>query len=131
MLNLTQHRATQEQILAGVVDMPEPVRARLSELLTFDEIPDADELNLRARAVAMLVMEKNELGDPCLQAMIGGAPFFMRYLEVALLDQSVEPVYAFTRREVEEITVGGGLQKTSVFRHVGFVRPYEAHFDVL
>lgn len=60
--------------------MPEPVRARLSELLTFDEIPDADELNLRARDVA-LVMEGDELGDPCLQAMIGGAPFFMRYLE--------------------------------------------------
>lgn len=100
MLNLTQHRATQEQILAGVVDMPEPVRARLSELLTFDEIPDADELSLRAR-------------------------------DVALLDQSVEPVYAFTCRETEEITVDGGLQKTSVFRHVGFVRPYEAHFDVL
>lgn len=52
--------------------------------------------------------------------------------KVALLAlDTVEPVYAFTRREVEEITVGGGLQKTSVFRHVGFVRPYEAHFDVL
>lgn len=62
--------------------------------------------------------------------MIGGAPFFMRYLEVALLDQSVEPVYAFTCRETKEITVDGGLQKTSVFRHVGFVRPYKAHFDV-
>jgi hypothetical protein len=54
----------------------------------------------------------------------------MRYLEVALLDQSVEPVYAFTCRETKEITVDGGLQKTSVFRHVGFVRPYKAHFDV-
>ena len=84
MLNLTQHRATQEQILAGVVDMPEPVRARLSELLTFDEIPDADELNLRARAVAMLVME-------AAFGLVGlvAAPIYYAYLKDELKAQKM------------------------------------------
>jgi hypothetical protein len=62
--------------------------------------------------------------------MIGsGIPAFNRYLEEALLNHMVEPVYAFSKRTVVESRDNSGLvQKVAEFRHVGFVRPYQDRF---
>lgn len=126
ILNLTQHPATTEQKLAGVMDLQGDALALLKELLTFTTLPSKKELQDRAHDVAQLVIH-NELGeddnDPIfLQAMIGGAPFFMPFLEKALSENHVTPMYAFSARvSSERIDDDGKVKKDSVFQHLGFV----------
>lgn len=131
ILNLTQHLSTDDQREAGVVDLPSDKRAGLQVALTFDTPPTRAEIEERAETIAQIAvlngLGNNGLDDPePRQALIGGAPFLMAALEAALMDRHIEPVYAFSRREsVEEHQTDGSVRKTQVFRHVGFVRPYE------
>ena len=115
IINLTQHAATAEQAVAGVI---EPANKKLvQDLLTFDTLPDIEEIY---EAAAMLAVAAGESG--CKTAMIGGAPFLMSALERALIDADIKPVYAFSVREsVEKPDGNGGVLKTAVFKHVGFV----------
>ena len=57
ILNLTQHNANEEQIRAGVIDLPEPYNTELKKLLTFNELPSADEVKKRAGAFYDLVID--------------------------------------------------------------------------
>lgn len=115
ILNLTQHPATTDQQRAGVVEPAD--KAGIQSLLTFEELPDAAEVATRAASLAALVVDAG-----CIAAMIGGAPFFMAPLEKALQEKGVKPLYSFTRREASEVPDGvGGVRKTQVFRHVGFI----------
>jgi hypothetical protein len=117
ILNLTQHSATPDQILAGVVDLPESDRDSLKRLLTFETLPTAAEIVERANAIAAM-----EEGGEYLHAMIGGAPYLMAPLERALRSVGVYPVYAFSTREsVEQAEPDGTVRKINVFRHAGFV----------
>src|SRR5690606_41934101 len=68
--NLTQHNATEEQVAAGVFDLVGEDRKMLVKLLTFATLPTKEEIEERAKAIAMLVMG-------CRAAMIGGAPYLM------------------------------------------------------
>lgn len=127
IINLTQHPASAEQVLAGVVDLPAGQRAMLIDALTVEKLPTAQEIAERCANIAVLAVH-NSLGgddndDPHpIQAMIGGAPWMMARLEAALLDQGVEPVYAFSVRESTETTApDGSTHKINVFRHGGFV----------
>lgn len=121
ILNLTQHAATLDQIEAGVVDLPAASRASASELLTFTQCPDADEI--RARAVALATIAAySDLLTRHGRAMIGGAPWLMGPLAAALRDRGIEPLYAFSRREsVDQVQPDGSVRKTAVFRHAGWV----------
>jgi hypothetical protein len=111
IVNLTQHAPTPEQVEAGVG----PVIDAALPLLNFQRIPRADELQGRAEALATLA-EGEEA------AMIGGAPYLMGPLEVALKAVGVKPLYAFTMRQsVEEAQPDGTVKKTQVFKHTGFV----------
>lgn len=110
--NFTQHKASQEQIEAGVVDLNEETRQHLSQLLTFDNIPEP--IELCRRAVILTDLAK-DLGAKFV--MIGGAPFFMGTLESTLLMRGIQPVYAFSKR----VSVEKDGVKTSVFKHEGFV----------
>jgi len=122
ILNLTQHPATPEQIAQGVVDLSGDDLAALKMLLNFEELPEADDLPRRAIEVAEIAIRATR--GVVSECMIGGAPFFMRPLEQALLMAGFRPVYAFSRRVVEEaIQPDGTVRKTAVFRHEGFVRP--------
>lgn len=116
ILNLTQHPVTPEQ---GVVEPTEKERVRA--LLTFDDIPREGEIEARAQALAELATD--ELGgEEGAAAMIGGAPFLMGALERALKERGVRPLYAFSRREAQEVTdPDGSVRKVAVFRHLGFV----------
>ena len=115
VVNLTQHQATAEQVEAGVVEPAD--KAAVQEVLTFDTIPGAAELERRAYVLAYLAAQSG-----CKKAMIGGAPFFMSTLEKALAQNGIQPVYAFSQREsVETIKEDGSVVKSAVFRHVGFV----------
>lgn len=127
ILNLTQHAASIEQTAQGVIDLPAVFRKELSELLTFDELPDIKEMRERASRIIELVKqtpfgEIDEEGLPTthFKAMIGGAPFFMPILADALeCTFMCEPVYAFSKRDSVEDPATG--VKTSVFKHIGFV----------
>lgn len=135
IINLTQHPATPEQKLQGVVDLQGDELALLKEFLTFEEIPTPDEIALRASDVANLVISNN-LGsyiesdeDPLfLRAMIGGAPFFMGALEHALRAINITPVYAFSKRVTEEhVDEEGRVVKINIFRHIGFVQASKSY----
>jgi hypothetical protein len=116
ILNLTQHQATPDQAAAGVC---EPVdKQQVSDLLTFDQLPDETELANRGNQLAgIAVAEHYE------RAMIGGAPFFMSTLEKALLSAGIEPLYSFSARRSEETAdpVTGETHKSTVFKHLGFI----------
>lgn len=140
IMNLTQHKATPEQIAAGVIDLPDNARAQLSALLTFEEIPTSAEVSERASVIAFFAQNqlsaipvvagahKGSIGEPPVantfsgRVMIGGAPYLMAPLERALQRGGLTPVYAFSRREmVEEMLPDGSVKKSGVFRHLGFV----------
>ena len=114
IINLTQHAASEEQIEAGVVDhRPGALRA----LLTFAELPSAEDVKARAEALANLASLTRASA-----AMIGGAPYLMAPLETALRERGIKPLYAFSRREsVEQVQADGSVRKVAVFRHMGFV----------
>lgn len=115
IVNLTQHKATPEQVTAGVVDVEGYDAETLADCLNFEEIPIVDDLSMRAEAIADIGLQ----GDA---AMIGGAPYLMAAIERGLIERGVQPLYAFSKREsIEEPQPDGSIKKTTVFRHLGFV----------
>lgn len=127
ILNLTQHLATPEQVLAGVIDLPTIERSTLVKMLTVEELPVAGELEGRCETIAQLAIHNGlggDIGDDPIftNVMIGGAPWMMSMLEHALVNENFKPVYAFSQRVSAETTKPDGtVVKTNVFKHVGFV----------
>lgn len=121
ILNLTQHQATADQLSAGVVDFDATNRAKLSALLTFDNLPTMAEVGEVAEAIADLAIYEGETegGVTPTRAMIGGAPFLMPTLEKALIAVGITPCYAFSKRVV--IKEADGVKERIVFKHEGFV----------
>lgn len=117
ILNLTQHQATPVQRAAGVVDVkPEDIEA-LRTTLTFDEIPDTDEIGVRATLLAQMAAR---YGHP--HVMIGGALWLMAPLITALRNRKLTPMFAFSKRVVrEETDTNGTVTKTVTFIHEGFI----------
>jgi hypothetical protein len=128
ILNLTQHVATDEQKAQLVVE-PRMCKAKIQKLLTFEEIPTKEEIEARATKLAEIaVSEANHYAGETdneiwiTRVMLGGAPFFMGALEKAVRECGFTPVYAFSKRESEEIPQpDGSVRKIAVFRHLGFV----------
>ena len=117
ILNLTQHKATDEQLAAGVVDLTGGELSELKGLLTFNTLPEKKEIENRAKCIAELA-----LCHKAHSAMIGGAPFLMGALENALKSVGIVPLYAFSVRESVETTApDGSISKVGIFRHRGFV----------
>lgn len=120
ILNLTQHKATPEQTAAGVVDLPDKIRQVLKEHLTFNDLPSEEDVSEAAKRIAYLAAQYADHNDA---VMIGGAPFLMFPLINCLREERFEVFFAFSRREVREVTEEpGSVKKTSVFRHLGFVK---------
>ena len=110
--NLTQHKATEDQKLAGVEDCE---GGQPEELLTFTSIPTQGEIWTRAKAIAHLARGYDA-------AMIGGFGPLLSQLEEALRMLDVRPVHAFSQREmVEQTQPDGSVRKVAIFRHLGFV----------
>lgn len=119
IVNLTQHNATNDQIDAGVfnVDYDHNELDYLRSLLTFDSIPTIEDMQQRADEIAKIALRTN-----AKKAMIGGAPFFMGYLETALKSVGIQPLYAFSQRvSIETTAEDGTVTKQNVFKHMGFV----------
>jgi len=92
----------------------------IGSILTFEALPDAEEIERRAQRLAFCAAKEcDDLG--CKKVLIGGAPYLMSALEKALRSASLEPVYAFSDRLSEEKEVDGKIVKTQVFVHLGFV----------
>ena len=141
IINLTQHDATDDQIKAGVVDLPHPYKEKLKDLLTFDELPTCDEVKARAKAVkelvldvfqdksspirkevkAMLDAKDDGFKDFNIAFMVGGAPFLMKPL-IDELEKIGYPVFAFSKRVVDEVKqADGSVRKVTIFKHEGFI----------
>lgn len=117
ILNLTQHTATDDQLVAGVVEPSLNFKNIIKKYLSFEDIPSKDDLNRCAKALTEIALTEGTSA-----VMIGGAPFFMSALENALKKEGIRVFYAFSKRESVEVTAeDGSVSKTSVFRHAGFV----------
>ena len=128
ILNLTQHLATPDQKEAGVVDMPELLRPRLVKLLTFEKLPDAEEIRQRAISISELICEADAILHPESESlklgavMIGGAPYLMPDLQ-RHCSAYCAVFYAFSIREsVEKSQPDGSVRKVNIFRHGGFIK---------
>lgn len=117
IINLTNHTPTPDQVVAGVVDVPNDLREQIKALITFNELPDRDEIQQRAKALAELV---EDMGFTT--AMIGGAGYLMPALVESLKKRNIRPLFAFTKRiVVENEQDDGSIKKTVIFRFEGFV----------
>lgn len=129
ILNLTQHVATPEQIEAGVFEPSAEDKKMIQKLLTFEDIPTRGEMHDRAATVAAIAVkyftdEYDPREDHRGYAMIGGAPYFMGFLERHLSGEEIDigQLYAFSKREsIDHAQPDGSVKKTAVFRHCGFV----------
>lgn len=123
ILNLTQHKATQEQLDQGVVEPGD--KNFVQKALTFKRLPSKGEIVYRAAALAEYaegVLSDRPDEDIEEKAMIGGAPYLMGPLEDALRARCITPVYAFTLRECKETpNPDGSVSKTMIFKHEGFI----------
>lgn len=120
IVNLTQHDASAEQIEAGVIDMVGKDLESIKALLTFQDLPSADEIDRRAQEITRLAKDAL-FGQPERKAMIGGALWLMAPLTFYLKAAGIIPVFAFSKRESVEKVIDGKTVKTNVFKHVGFV----------
>jgi hypothetical protein len=128
ILNLTQHVVTAEQKAQLVVE-PRMTKDKIRELLTFEEIPTKEEIESRATKLAEIAVSEASMyaGETdnviwITRVMIGGAPYFMGALEKAVRECGFTPVYAFSKRESEDVPQpDGSVKKIQVFRHIGFV----------
>jgi len=124
IVNLTQHNSTTEQKKEGVFDVKD--KDTLRELLTFNELPSAEEVE--GRADALVSFAKNETkgleGDKDkIGVMVGGAPYLMPALTDKLQKAGFTVLFAFSVREsVEKKLPNGDIQKVNIFRHKGFVQ---------
>ena len=112
IVNLTQHIASAEQVEEGVFQVEDTTE--LKRLLTFNKPPTLLEMQERAEAITALA-----LATGATIAMVGGAPYFMTWLENALAGAGIRTVYSFTERVAVENPETG--VKTSVFKHTGWV----------
>lgn len=118
IINLTQYLATQPQIDAGVFEPSERNKQDVNTFLTFEELPETQEIH--ERAVELAHIAELEVAEA---AMIGGAPYLMGPLTVALNSRGIQPQFAFSRREsVEETQEDGSVVKLTEARHLGFVQ---------
>ena len=78
IVNLTQHFASDEQMVEGVFNLED--NSVLKSLLTFNTPPTLLEMQERAEAITALAVATG-----ATIAMVGGAPYFMVWLENAFV----------------------------------------------
>lgn len=101
IINLTQHSATEDQQLAGVIDLQGALKAALVAAITFPAVYTHEELVSRAKRVVGIVKDSQ---IDAQHVMIGGMPSFMPVLQSVLQEAGYRVGYACTDR---------------VFKHVG------------
>jgi len=117
IFNLTQHITSAEQKVEGVIDPSSDERKQIRKLLTFETIPDRDEIGKRVQGLLNIIIDHR---SECSAVMIGGAPFLMPSLQRRIHELGLDPLYAFSKRRIEE----KDGKKIAIFHHEGFVAPY-------
>jgi len=97
-LNLTGSNATKEQIDYGVIDPKEKMKLKIQKLLNFENIPEMEEVNSRAKqlayiAHAIILTDDKFKGVKSFNALIEGVPFLMNTLEKELIAKGITPFY--------------------------------------
>lgn len=126
--NFTQHDTTPDQKKDGVVDLPDRYKALVKGLLTFDDFPEKEDMERRAAqlaAVAHDVAVNYDDQDGVYHprgVMLGGAPWFMGWLERSMKDMGFRVFYAYTPRVSKDIVKEDGtVEKVSTFSYQGLV----------
>jgi hypothetical protein len=120
IINATQHNATQDQKAVGVFDLETERQRELQKLLTFDTLPTAREVQIRAEKIKKLI-DVVSREQKTQHVMIAGAPFLLPLLQRELQKDGYTVLYAFSERVSVEVEKDGVVTKTNVFKHVGFV----------
>lgn len=114
--NFTQHETIPYQKKFNIVDVPN--QEYLKSLLTFDVLPDSDELEKRAILIADYA---TEIGAK--QIMIGGALYLMPYLIDELNKRNIISYFAFSKRVNKEMIVNDEtVIKKSKFLMEGLIK---------
>ena len=130
IFNFTQHEFTKEQRDSHFcVNMGPEVNDWVKEQLTFSgEITQellqnrAMDLANYAEYIAMAFCEDVGSNLKDIHILIGGAPYFMPYLEKALISKGLTPIYSFSERVSEEVKQEDGtIKKVSSFKHKYFI----------
>jgi hypothetical protein len=98
ILNLTQRKATSEQVKAGVVDMPAADHSTIRALLTFETMPTPAEIDSRAAVIAFVafyVINHGFEGEKLSQVLIDGPSWLIPALIRDLKRGGMEPVFAY------------------------------------
>ena len=125
ILNLTQHNATDDQINAGINDLPVDFQTTLKGLLAFPTQYTRADLEYRALQIHELIRDMcgEHFGAPPKHAldgvMIGGMPSFMPVLEATLVSKGIRVGYACTERQSIDKEIDGKVVKTAIFVHAG------------
>jgi len=124
VLNLTQHKATPDQLEDGVIDVKPIHLAVLKTALTFNTLPEYDDYGIKERCDVLVFLVNNYKGVE--NVMIGGAPWLMSPLVFAMHKANVNVFYAYSERVSEETMDPdtGIVVKTNVFKHVGLVEDW-------
>ena len=126
LINLTQHALTDEQIKSVEHTFtPEG----FNKYLTFDTMPTAQDIYIRAfdmfKKLVSTLEHEGIYPNDCT-VLLGGAPFFMTACESMAIHYGFQYCYAFSKRTSEEIKQPDGtVKKISVFKHEGWIGPYE------
>lgn len=125
ILNLTQHRATPEQVAAGVYDLPEKDRAELQNLLTLtkEDFEAPDENGIRHSNVCKILDKIDKLQEiiekeKATHVLVGGIPIIVQRLKDIMEECSnVVMLESFSER----VSVDGpDGKKVSTFKHLFF-----------
>ena len=115
--NFTQHEPTPEQVIAGVINLPDDQRETMVKLLSFNDFPYIGDIQRRANHLSSIAFA---IGAEAV--MIGGAPYLMPALELAMSKYGIKVLYSFSQRVSNEYTDSlGNVVKTNSFKHIGFV----------
>lgn len=115
--NMTQHSLLPSQLADGLLEFPDETQRHMRELMTFEELPEAAEIDRRAEQMAAEAAERGAEG-----VMIGGAPYLMPALRAALKARGVRAFYAFSlRRSVDRKMPDGTMEKHACFQYLGLV----------
>ena len=144
IVNLTQHKATDDQRAAGVADVADsdglsglltvPAEAIVASESVLAEFLESAAAEIVSRYVVPVVVVarrdwmRGDHGDteiltgfPRPRFMVGGMPALMERLIPAIRRAGGEPVYSLSVREsMDAPQPDGSVRKVAVFRHIRF-----------
>jgi len=123
ILNLTRHKATEDQKAVGIIDLPHEYISRINALGTFQPIPTVTQLIERANDIVFVLQEYIRISGMYKvdSIMLGGAPYFNAVLDKVLTINGFRPCYPFTFKQSQHSVENNKTVSTTVYKHMGLV----------